>query len=218
MRIVIAEDLHLLRDGLSLVLSTRGYEIVAAVGSGPELRAALDEHRPDLAIVDVRLPPTYTDEGIKIALEARRKHANLPVLVLSQHVEQLYARELLADGTGGIGYLLKDRVMGGNQFIEAVTCVAGGGTVMDPDVITKLMARNTKRDAVAALTPREQDILTLMAEGLSNTAIADRLVVSEGAVSKHTTNIFLKLDIPQSNDANRRVLAVLAYLDGRRTD
>lgn len=215
MRIVVGEDLHLLRDGLSLVLSTRGHDVVAAVGSGPELRAALDEHRPDLAIVDVRMPPTHTDEGIKVALEARRNRPGLPIIVLSQHVERIYARELLSDGTGGIGYLLKDRVLGGDQFIEAVECVAGGGTVMDPDVITKLMARNDKRDALNALTARERDILALMAEGLANTAIAERISVGEGAISKHTTNIFSKLDIPQSIDANRRVLAVLAYLDGR---
>jgi DNA-binding NarL/FixJ family response regulator len=217
-RVVIAEDLHLLREGLSLVLSTRGCEIVAAVENGPDLRQALADHRPDLAVVDVRLPPTYTDEGLKIALEARREFPELRVLVLSQHVEQLYARELLADGAGGIGYLLKDRVMGGEQFIEAVKCVAAGGTVMDPEVITKLMARNQRLDALAPLTARELEVLGLMAEGLSNTAITERLFISEASVSKHTTNIFLKLNIPQSNDNNRRILAVLAYLDGTRAE
>ncbi|MEU3567817.1 response regulator transcription factor [Kitasatospora sp. NPDC036755] len=217
MRVVLAEDLVLLRDGLSLLLSAHGHEIVAAVESGPELAAAIAEHRPDIAVVDVRLPPTYTDEGLQVALAARRERPGLPVLVLSQHVEQLYARELIADGTGGVGYLLKDRVSKADQFVDAVHTVAAGGTVMDPQVISRLLARNAYDQPLALLTPRERDVLAMMAEGRSNAAIAQRLHFSEGAVSKHTSNIFAKLDLGASDDDNRRVLAVLAYLDGTRT-
>ncbi|MFE7525932.1 LuxR C-terminal-related transcriptional regulator [Kitasatospora sp. NPDC057542] len=217
MRVVLAEDLVLLRDGLSLLLSAHGHEIVAAVESGPELAAALAEHRPDIAVVDVRLPPTYTDEGLQVALAARRERPGLPVLVLSQHVEQLYARELIADGTGGVGYLLKDRVSKADQFVDAVRTVAAGGTVMDPQVISRLLARNADDQPLALLTPRERDVLAMMAEGRSNAAIAQRLHFSEGAVSKHTSNIFAKLGLGASDDDNRRVLAVLAYLDGTRT-
>ncbi|MFE4357971.1 LuxR C-terminal-related transcriptional regulator [Kitasatospora sp. NPDC056800] len=217
MRVVLAEDLVLLRDGLSLLLSAHGHEIVAAVESGPELAAAIAEHRPDIAVVDVRLPPTYTDEGLQVALAARRQRPGLPVLVLSQHVEQLYARELIADGTGGVGYLLKDRVSKADQFVDAVHTVAAGGTVMDPQVISRLLARNADDQPLALLTPRERDVLAMMAEGRSNAAIAQRLHFSEGAVSKHTSNIFAKLNLGASDDDNRRVLAVLAYLDGTRT-
>ncbi|MFE4393423.1 DNA-binding response regulator [Kitasatospora xanthocidica] len=217
MRVVLAEDLVLLRDGLSLLLSAHGHEIVAAVESGPELAAAIAEHRPDIAVVDVRLPPTYTDEGLQVALAARRERPGLPVLVLSQHVEQLYARELIADGTGGVGYLLKDRVSKADQFVDAVHTVAAGGTVMDPQVISRLLARNADDQPLALLTPRERDVLAMMAEGRSNAAIAQRLHFSEGAVSKHTSNIFAKLNLGASDDDNRRVLAVLAYLDGTRT-
>ncbi|MFB7125955.1 LuxR C-terminal-related transcriptional regulator [Kitasatospora sp. NPDC056273] len=217
MRVVLAEDLVLLRDGLSLLLSAHGHEIVAAVESGPELAAAIVEHRPDIAVVDVRLPPTYTDEGLQVALAARRERPGLPVLVLSQHVEQLYARELIADGTGGVGYLLKDRVSKADQFVDAVHTVAAGGTVMDPQVISRLLARNADDQPLALLTPRERDVLAMMAEGRSNAAIAQRLHFSEGAVSKHTSNIFAKLNLGASDDDNRRVLAVLAYLDGTRT-
>ncbi|MFI2609502.1 LuxR C-terminal-related transcriptional regulator [Kitasatospora sp. NPDC018619] len=217
MRVVLAEDLVLLRDGLSLLLGAHGHEIVAAVESGPELAAALAEHRPDIAVVDVRLPPTYTDEGLQVALAARRERPGLPVLVLSQHVEQLYARELIADGTGGVGYLLKDRVSKADQFVDAVRTVAAGGTVMDPQVISRLLARNAYDQPLALLTPREREVLALMAEGRSNAAIAQRLHFSEGAVSKHTSSIFAKLGLGASDDDNRRVLAVLAYLDGTRT-
>ncbi|MFF2542732.1 LuxR C-terminal-related transcriptional regulator [Kitasatospora sp. NPDC058063] len=217
MRVVLAEDLVLLRDGLSLLLGAHGHEIVAAVESGPELAAAIADHRPDIAVVDVRLPPTYTDEGLQVALAARRERPGLPVLVLSQHVEQLYARELIADGTGGVGYLLKDRVSKADQFVDAVRTVAAGGTVMDPQVISRLLARNAYDQPLALLTPRERDVLAMMAEGRSNAAIAQRLHFSEGAVSKHTSNIFAKLDLGASDDDNRRVLAVLAYLNGTRT-
>jgi DNA-binding NarL/FixJ family response regulator len=210
MRTVIAEDLVLLRDGLVLLLRANGFEIVAAVGSGPELLTALREHRPDVAIVDVRLPPTYSDEGLQAALTARREMPGLPVLVLSQHVEQLYARELLADGAGGVGYLLKDRVLNAEQFIEAVRRVAAGGTAMDPDVIAKLFARNR---AIDRLSPREREVLELMAEGRSNSAIAQRLFLSDSAIAKHIASLFTKLDLGISDDDNRRVLAVLAYLN-----
>ncbi|MFD2492902.1 LuxR C-terminal-related transcriptional regulator [Amycolatopsis jiangsuensis] len=193
------------------LLAAHGFDVVAAVASGPELAVALREHRPDVSIVDVRMPPTNTDEGLQVALAARREMPGLPILVLSQHVEQLYARELLADGTGAVGYLLKDRVFDAGQFIDAVRRVAAGGTAMDPEVIAKLVAGNDS-DPLAALTPREREVLGLMAEGCSNAAIAVRLHFSEGAVGKHTANIFAKLDITASDDTNRRVLAVLAYL------
>ncbi|MFC7472468.1 response regulator [Actinomadura keratinilytica] len=214
MRIVLAEDLHLLREGLIHMLTVRGMEVVAAVETGEELRRALREQTPDVAIVDVRLPPTFTDEGLQAALAARRETPGLPVLVLSQHVEQLYARELLADGVGAVGYLLKDRVLNGDQFVEAVRRVAERGTAMDPDVIAKLLASSPHQEPFARLTPREREVLALMAEGRSNAAIAQRLFLSEGAISKYTTAIFQKLGIGASEDGNRRVLAVLAYLHG----
>ncbi|WP_214413116.1 response regulator transcription factor [Sphaerisporangium fuscum] len=214
MRVVLAEDLYLLRDGLSRLLAAHGLEVVAAVESGPELERALADQRPDVAVVDVRLPPTFTDEGLRAALEARRRVPGLPVLVLSQYVQQLYARELLADGTGGVGYLLKDRVFNAEQFVEAVRRVAAGGTAMDPEVISKLLAGTAAGTPLSRLNPRELDVLALMAEGHSNTVIAQRLCLSEGSVSKYTTGIFAKLDLAPSNDTNRRVLAVLAYLNG----
>lgn len=210
-RTVVAEDQYLLRDGLTHLLVAHGFDVVEAVGTGPELDRALREHRPDVSIVDVRMPPTNTDEGLQVALAVRREIPGLPILVLSQHVEQLYARELLADGAGAIGYLLKDRVFNADQFIDAVRRVAGGGTAMDPEVIAKLVAGNAS-DPLAALTPREREVLGLMAEGCSNAAIAGRLHFSEGAVGKHTANIFAKLGIVASDDTNRRVLAVLTYL------
>ncbi|KAF4408942.1 MULTISPECIES: response regulator transcription factor [Streptomyces] len=215
MRVVLAEDLYLLREGLTRLLEAHGFEIAAAVGSGPELARALRVERPDVAVVDVRLPPTFTDEGLQVSLEARRERPGLPVLVLSQHIVQLYARELLADGTGGVGYLLKDRVFDAGQFTDAVRRVAGGGTAMDPEVIAKLLASNARDEPLGRLTPREQQVLELMAEGRSNAAIARELVLSDGAVSKYTTSIFGKLDLAPSEDDNRRVRAVLAYLSGR---
>ncbi|MFJ6985017.1 MULTISPECIES: LuxR C-terminal-related transcriptional regulator [unclassified Streptomyces] len=214
MRVVLAEDLFLLRDGLVRLLEAYDFEIVAAVDNGPSLLRALVEERPDVAVVDVRLPPTFTDEGLQAALQARRQVPGLPVLVLSQYVEQLYARELLADGSGGIGYLLKDRVFDPDQFVESVRRVAGGGTAMDPDVVAKLFARDAAgpTGSLARLTPREREVLALMAEGRSNASIAQSLVITERSVIKHTSNIFAKLDLPVSDDANRRVLAVLAFL------
>ncbi|WP_406149718.1 LuxR C-terminal-related transcriptional regulator [Streptomyces sp. NBC_01012] len=213
MRVVLAEDLFLLRDGLVRMLEAYDFEIAAAVETGPELTKALAELQPDVAVVDVRLPPSHTDEGLQCALAARRDRPGLPVLVLSQHVEQLYARELLADGNGGIGYLLKDRVFDADQFIDAVRRVAAGGTAMDPQVISQLLSRRSADEPMGALTPREREVMELMAQGRSNVAIAAQMVVTERAVAKHTSNIFGKLGLPVSDDDNRRVLAVLAYLD-----
>jgi DNA-binding NarL/FixJ family response regulator len=211
-RIVIAEDLFLLRDGLTRMLEAHGFEISAAVDNGTDLLAAVTSTRPDLAVVDVRLPPSFTDEGLRAALAARRAVPGLPVLVLSQYVEQLYARELLAGGSGGIGYLLKDRVFDSRQFVDAVRRVAAGGTAMDPEVIDRLLVRNSGDNAIGALSPREREVLALMAEGRTNAAIAQRLVITERAVAKHTASIFLRLGLQPSDDDNRRVLAVLAYL------
>jgi DNA-binding NarL/FixJ family response regulator len=211
-RVVIAEDLFLLRDGLTRLLEAHGLDVTAAVDNGKDLLAVLTADKPDVAVVDVRLPPTFTDEGLRAALAARRAVPGLPVLVLSQYVEQLYARELLAGGDGGIGYLLKDRVFDSAQFVDAVRRVAGGGTAMDPEVIARLLARSSGDGAISALTPREREVLALMAEGRSNAAIAQRLYVTERAVAKHTASIFLKLGLQPSDDDNRRVLAVLAYL------
>ena len=213
MRVVLGEDLYLLREGLARLLTAHGCEVVAAVGDGPALLDAMIEHEPDIAVVDVRMPPTFTDEGLRAALTARQRIPGLPVLVLSQYVEQLYARELLADGAGGVGYLLKDRVFDAAQFIDAVRRVAGGGTAMDPEVIAKLLTHGRSREPLGTLTPRELEVLGLMAEGRSNAAIAGKLVVTERAVAKHTSNIFAKLNLPPSDDDNRRVLAVLAYLN-----
>ena len=213
MRVVIAEDLFLLREGMASLLKEHGFDVAEAVGDGPSLLRALTSQRPDVAIVDVRLPPAYTDEGLRAALEARRQVPGLPVLILSAHVERLYARELLADQAGGVGYLLKDRVFTDEQFTDALRTVARGGTVMDPEVVAKLLARRSSQPPVARLTDRERQVLALMAEGRSNSAIAQRLVITEKAVSKHCTSIFAKLDLPPSDDDNRRVLAVLAYLD-----
>jgi DNA-binding NarL/FixJ family response regulator len=183
------------------------------VDSGPALTRALAELELDVAIVDVRLPPSFTDEGLQCALTARSRRPGLPVLVLSQHVERLYARELLADGNGGVGYLLKDRVFDAEQFVDAVRRVAEGGTAMDPQVIQQLLARRSRNSPLEHLTPRELEVIELMAQGRSNAAIAERLVVTERAVAKHTSNIFAKLGLPPSDDDNRRVLAVLAYLE-----
>ncbi|GAA0601103.1 response regulator transcription factor [Kribbella sandramycini] len=214
MRVLIAEDHALLRDGLIRLLEAHDFEVVEAVDNGPRLVPALVEHRPDVAVVDVRLPPTFTDEGLRAAIEARKQVPGLPILVLSQYVEQLYARELLTGG-GAVGYLLKDRVSNVADFLDSVRRVATGGTAMDPDVIGQLLARNTRDEPIGRLTPRESEVLGLMAEGRSNAAIAAALFVTEKAVSKHTNNIFAKLDLPPSEDDNRRVMAVLQYLSAR---
>ena len=212
MRVVIAEDSVLLRVGVQRLLADEGIETVAAVEDGVALLKAIDEHRPDLALVDVRMPPTFTDEGLRAAIEARKRIPNLPVLVLSQYVEERYAVELLAGGASGVGYLLKERVADVAEFVAAVRRVADGGTSIDHEVITQLMARS-KRNPVDSLTAREREVLGLMAEGLSNAAIAGSLVVSDGAVEKHVGNIFAKLGLEPSTSEHRRVRAVLAYLD-----
>jgi DNA-binding NarL/FixJ family response regulator len=212
-RIVIAEDLALLRDGLIRLLTAHDFEVVAAVDNGPSLLRALTIHRPDVAVVDVRLPPTFTDEGLRAAIEARMRVPGLPVLVLSQYVEPLYARELLSDRNGGVGYLLKDRVSNIGQFLDAVRRVAAGGTAMDPEVISQLLSKHAGNQPLSQLTAREREVLGLMAEGRSNAAIAGKLFITEKAVSKHTNGIFSKLGLPPSEDDNRRVLAVLAYLN-----
>jgi len=211
-RVVIGEDLALLRDGLIRLFRAHDFEVVAAVDNGPGLLRALLEHRPDVAVVDVRLPPTFTDEGLQAAIAARREVPGLPILVLSQYVEQLYARELLAGGQGGIGYLLKDRISDLDQFVEAVRRVAGGGTAMDPEVIAALLARPRAAAPLAGLTPRETEVLGQMAQGRSNAAIAARMFITEKAVGKYTAAIFSKLHLPVCEDDNRRVLAVLRFL------
>jgi DNA-binding NarL/FixJ family response regulator len=213
-RVVIAEDLALLRDGLTRILQAHDIDVVAAVETPAGLAVAL-EQPVDLAIVDVRLPPTFTNEGLVAAIEARTRHPGLPILVLSQYVEQLYARELLASGKGGIGYLLKDRVTDITGFVQAVHQVASGGTVLDPEVVAALVAHAGRHKEVGRLTHREKAVLVLMAQGRSNMAIAGALVVTEKAIGKHINNIFTKLDRPMAADDNRRVLAVLAYLQSQ---
>ena len=210
MRVVIAEDHALLRDGLTRLLEAFHFQVVATVEDGPSLLPSLLANKPDVAVVDVRLPPTFTDEGLQAAIAARAEVPGLPILVLSQHVEPLYARELLTDRRGGVGYLLKDRVSDVAQFVDAVRRVAAGGTAMDPEVVAQLLAR---REPLAALTAREREVLGHMAEGRSNAAIAAKLFITEKAISKHINNIFTKLAMPPSDDDNRRVLAVLTYLN-----
>ncbi|QVJ00935.1 response regulator transcription factor [Nocardiopsis eucommiae] len=214
MRIVIAEDNVLLSEGLKLLLSTRGHEVAAVAVDVPAFAAAVDKHRPDLALVDVRLPPSFRDEGIHAAIAARSAHPGLPVLVLSQYVERDYAGELLSDGQGGVGYLLKDRVGRVSEFVEALDRVAGGGTVMDPSVVQQLLT-SRRRDPLETLTAREREVLALMAEGHDNGEIAARLVVTTNAVHKHIGNIFQKLDLAPTDSGHRRVRAVLAYLSHR---
>jgi len=209
MRVVIAEDLALLREGLVRILEEGGYEVAAAVDNGSDLVRAVVVEKPDVAVVDVRLPPSFRDEGLRSSLEARRRVPGIPVLVLSQYVEQAYATELLADGKGGVGYLLKERVGEIREFLDAVQRVAGGGTALDPEVVRQLVARS---GPLEELSPREREVLALMAEGRSNAAIAARLVVTESAVEKHVRSIFGKLGLPPSEEDHRRVLAVLAYL------
>lgn len=213
MRVVIAEDLALLREGLVALLRENDIEVVAQVQDGTGLLRAIAGHKPDLAIVDVRLPPTFSDEGLRAAIEARRRQPALGVLVLSQYVETAYASELIGEDTAGIGYLLKERVGDVRAFLDALQRVAAGGTVLDREVVTQLLVSRTGcEDALTRLTSREREVLELMAEGRSNAAIAQELVVTPGAVEKHITQIFAKLDLPACDDSHRRVLAVLAYL------
>jgi DNA-binding NarL/FixJ family response regulator len=214
MRVVIADDAVLLREGLVRLVAENGHEVVAAVGDGPSLVAAITEHKPDVSIVDVRMPPSHTDEGLRAAVEARSRVPGSPILVLSQYVEVSYADDLLADRAGAVGYLLKDRVSEVAEFLDALQRVAGGGTVLDPEVVAQLLVRRRRDDPLRNLTPREREVLSLMAEGRSNTAIARKMVVTEGAVEKHVRNIFTKLDLPPDDEQHRRVLAVLAYLQG----
>ncbi|MFF4051991.1 response regulator [Streptomyces chartreusis] len=212
MRVVIAEDNALLREGLVLLLTSAGHEVVAVAGTGPEILPALLEHRPDAAVLDVRMPPDFRDEGLRAALAARKELPGLPVLVLSQYVEESYAAELLAGGASGLGYLLKDRVGRVDEFLDALERVAAGGTALDPEVVTELLTRRPD-SPLDSLTPREREVLALMAEGHDNATIARTLVVTGRAVHKHIGNVFLKLGLPQSDSGHRRVLAVLTYLN-----
>jgi len=215
MRVVIAEDLALLRDGLERLLRDNGFEVVASVRDGDSLLREIAAHKPDIAVVDIRLPPDFRDEGLRAAIEARKQSPDTAILVVSQYVEQAYAKELLADGRGGVGYLLKDRILHVVEFIEAVRRVADGGTALDPEVVAHLFSSQTAGGPLERLTPREQEVLALMAEGRSNNGIAETLVLTVGAVEKHIASIFSKLDLPQSGTDHRRVLAVLAYLQGQ---
>jgi DNA-binding NarL/FixJ family response regulator len=212
MRVLIAEDLALLRDGLVRLLRDNGFEVVDAVGDGDALVHAARRERPDIAIVDIRLPPSFRDEGLRAALELRQTVPEMGILVVSQYVEHTYATELLAEGGGGVGYLLKDRIMNVDEFVDAVRRVARGGTALDPDVVAQLFSRRRAQGPLQRLTKRELEVLGLMAEGRSNAGIADALVLTVGAVEKHVASIFTKLGLPPTTTENRRVLAVLAYL------
>lgn len=214
MRVVLAEDQFLLRDGLVRLLGSHGIEVAAAVARGDEILDAIDEHHPDLTLLDIRLPPTFTDEGLRAAVAARTRTPGLPVMLLSQHVEQLYVQELLATGDSGVGYLLKDRVFDDTQFVTALRAVRDGGTVMDPDVVAALLRRDVRRTVLERLTARELEVLARMAEGDTNSVIAGKLVVTEKAVAKHINSILAKLDLPPSTTSSRRVAAVLTYLRG----
>jgi DNA-binding NarL/FixJ family response regulator len=217
MRIVIAEDDPLLREGLALLLRAESLDVVATAGAPESFLDAIDVHKPDVAIVDVRMPPTHTDEGIVAAVEARRRRPDLAVLVLSAYVEQTFATELLASGAAGLGYLLKERVGRVEEFLDVLHRVADGGTAIDPEVVAQLLTRSRPDTRMDRLSPRERDVLALMAEGLGNTAIAERLVVTEGAVHKHIRSIFAKLDLAPTDRADRRVTAVLRYLENHRS-
>jgi DNA-binding NarL/FixJ family response regulator len=213
LRIVLAEDAAIMRDGLTQTLTRRGHEVVAAVGDGTALLAAVDEHRPDVAIVDVRMPPTHTDEGLRAALAIRRDHPRVGVLVFSQYVETQSAADLLGGSPDGVGYLLKDRVADVSEFIDAVTLVARGGTVLDPEVVRQLLSASRRCDTLATLTAREREVLSLVAQGRSNTAIAEELFITGGVVEKHIASIFAKLGLAPSDNDNRRVIAALRYLE-----
>lgn len=213
LRVVLAEDSVLLREGLVRLLDETGFEVVDAVGDAETFLRSVETHRPDLVVVDVRMPPTFTDEGVRAALVVRHQYPDVAVLVLSQYVEENYATELVAARSRGVGYLLKDRVADVREFVEALRRVAAGGTALDPEVVTQLLSRSRRRDPLERLTPRESEVLALMAEGRSNTAIAQALVVTEGAVEKHVSSIFAKLDLPPTEHDHRRVLAVLRWLE-----
>jgi DNA-binding NarL/FixJ family response regulator len=213
-RVVIAEDSAVLRDGLVQLLGNRGFQVIDAVSDPAALEKSVGQDCPDVAVVDIRMPPTFTDEGLRAALDLRRDHPGLGILLFSQYVETRYAAELLAGGAAGIGYLLKDRVADVSDFVEALIRVASGGTALDPEVVTQLLGASRRTDSLSHLSGREKEVLSLMAEGRTNAAIAATLVISEGAVEKHVANIFSKLDLPASPTDHRRVLAVLRYLEG----
>ncbi|HEY3844682.1 MAG TPA: response regulator transcription factor [Acidimicrobiales bacterium] len=213
LRVVIAEDSAVLRDGLVQLLVDRGFAITGAVSEPEALRRSIERERPDVAVVDIRMPPTFTDEGLRVAIELRRQYDGLGILLFSQYIETRYAAELLAGGAAGIGYLLKDRVADVSDFVEALVRVASGGTALDPEVVTQLLGASRHSDSISVLSAREKDVLSLMAEGRSNAAIAEALVISDGAVEKHVANIFAKFDLPVSQSDHRRVLAVLRFLD-----
>jgi DNA-binding NarL/FixJ family response regulator len=213
-QVAIAEDSAVLRDGLVQLLGNRGFVVTGAVSDPAALRQCVDHDCPDVAVVDIRMPPTFTDEGLRAALELRRAHPQLGILLFSQYVETRYAAELLAEGAAGIGYLLKDRVADVSDFVEALVRVASGGTALDPEVVTQLFGSSRRTDSLSSLSGREREVLALMAEGRTNAAIAATLVVSEGAVEKHIANIFSKLDLPATPSDHRRVLAVLRFLEG----
>ena len=211
-RVAIAEDSAILRDGLVQLLADRGFEVTDAVSEPQGLRASIDRDCPDVAVIDIRMPPSFTDEGLRAAIELRRRYPTLGILLFSQYIETRYAAELLADDAAGIGYLLKDRVADVSDFVEALVRVASGGTALDPEVVTQLLGASRRLDSLSGLSTREREVLSLMAEGRSNAAIATTLVISEGAVEKHVANIFTKLDLPVSQSDHRRVLAVLRFL------
>ena len=213
MRIAIAEDAALLRDGLTQLLVLRGHEVVAAVPDAATLLAAVADHNPDVAVIDIRMPPTHTDEGVRAALEIQATHPHVGVLMFSQHIERRYAAQLLTGRASGVGYLLKERVVDIDEFVDALVRVASGGTALDPEVVTQLLGANQQLTGLTRLTPREREVLELMAEGRANTEISTALVVSNRAVEKHIANIFTKLDLPPTDTGHRRVLAVLHYLD-----
>ena len=215
MRVVIAEDAGVLREGLASLLEERGHDVLAAVANADDLLVAVDRHRPDVAVVDVRMPPTHTDDGLRAALDVRRHYPEVAVLVFSQYVETRYAARLLADSSRGVGYLLKDRVADVGEFVDALARVAAGGTALDPEVVSQIVAASHRRQALrGTLTAKENEVLGLIAEGRSNAAIAERLVITQGAVEKHVANVFVKLGLNVSDSDNRRVLAVLRYLGG----
>jgi DNA-binding NarL/FixJ family response regulator len=215
LRVIICEDHALVRDGLERLLGTHGFEVAASVTDATAFLAAVKHEHPDVCVVDVRLPPTFTDEGVRAAIEARQQIPGLPILILSQYVEHTFARELLTSGEGGVGYLLKDRVADPKQFVEAVRRVAEGGTALDPEAVAQLLGRPDREGRLELLTPREREVLSLMGEGRTNSAIAGELVITERAVEKHVSNIFWKLDLPATSKDHRRVLAVLAWLQGQ---
>ncbi len=213
MRAVIAEDAVLLREGLARLLDEGGFDVVDCVSDGESLLRSVEQHRPDVCVVDIRMPPTFSDEGVRAALVIRKQWPDVSLLMLSQYVEERYAVDLLAGDSSGIGYLLKDRVADVSEFLEALRRVAAGGAALDPEVVTQLLVRSGRKDPLEPLSPREREVLALMAEGRTNSLIAESLVVTEGAVEKHVTNIFLKLGLPPADQAHRRVLAVLRYLE-----